>query len=525
MAEETLTETAKPAAKTPPPQKTGLSSGRRVAIGVNVLFQVIAVLVIMVVVNWISIRRFTRWDISRDQKYALSSQTTNLLGSLTKPVTAIVYFSGGGAAGQIAPDVMALLKEYEYASKRQLTVETVDPYRNLTRAKELAEKYKFAGEENIVILDYDGRSKFVNANDMAEMDMAGGSPFMPAPSQVKAFKGEATLTTALLELVEGKPQKLYVTTGHGESEIREGQPQNPDDAVIVAEYLKRSNIKHDTIRLLDLERIPEDATAILVFGPKQDLSEREIELLDGYWNNKGRVFVLLNGGSKTPRLNAWLSKYGVTPGEGRLIRTVQILNLRTGQRENRVAGSAEGKFSEAGKSIVKDLAGNDAFFSGPSTFLDLDRAKASTEQLRFTELAEVGKEWWAELDPIAAAIPTRDPQREKEGPFTIAVAVEKGALDGVKVDTGRLIIVANSGFLTDGGLSQFDQGLEFALNSANWLLNRESGAGVGIPPKQKNLTPLTLDETQQRNLGFAVVLGLPAVVFVLGMISWLQRRN
>src|SRR4029079_2321744 len=127
---------------------------------------------------------------------------------------------------------------------------------------------------------------------------------------------------------------------------------------------------------LDVERVPEDATALLIFGPKQDLSDREIELLDGYWNNKGRIMVLLNGPTKTPRLNAWLSKSGITPGGGRLIRTVQMLNLRSGQRETRVAASAEGKFSEAGKSILKDLAGNDAFFFGAGTSLEIDQTKA-----------------------------------------------------------------------------------------------------------------------------------------------------
>jgi ABC-type transport system involved in multi-copper enzyme maturation permease subunit len=128
MAEETLTEAPKPAAKSPPP-KTGISSGKRVVIGLNVIVQVLVVVIIVALVNFISFRRFVRWDISRDQKFALAPQTKNLLASLQKPVTAIVYFAGGGAAGQIAPDVMALLKEYEYASKQKLTVETVDPYR------------------------------------------------------------------------------------------------------------------------------------------------------------------------------------------------------------------------------------------------------------------------------------------------------------------------------------------------------------------------------------------------------------
>ena len=196
MAAETELKPSKPA----PATSSGMSTGKRFAIGVNVVVQVCILVFICLVINWVSSRRFVRWDFSRDQKYALSTQTKSLLGSLEKPVKAIIYFSGAGAAGQVSPDVNALLKEYEYASKRKLTVESVNPYRNLGRAKELAEKYKFAQEENIVILDYDGRSKFVNATDMVEMEQGQMNPFQPTPPQITAFKGESAITSALLEL-------------------------------------------------------------------------------------------------------------------------------------------------------------------------------------------------------------------------------------------------------------------------------------------------------------------------------------
>jgi ABC-type uncharacterized transport system involved in gliding motility auxiliary subunit len=519
-------DTEKKATQSPESHSTGMSTGKRFAIGFNVIVQILILAFIFAAVNWISFRRFTRWDFSRDQKYALSTQTKNLLGSLPKPVKAIIYFSGAGVGGMIGTDVDALLKEYEYASGRKLTVETINPYRNLGRAKELAEKYKFAQEENIIILDYEGKSKFVNAADMVEMDQMQMNPFQQAPPQVRAFKGESAITAALLELVEGKPQKLYVTTGHGEPEIKVGaQPEKPDEVAVLGEYFKRSNIKFETIKLLDVERVPEDATALMIFGARQDFSEREIELIDNYWKNKGRLVVLLNGPSKTPNLNNWLGTIGVKPGNGRLIRTVTVMNIMNGQRDTRVVGSAEGTFVPGGKDISKDLAGQNAFFFGPAAYLELDQTKATTDQIRFTELAQVGKEYWAEVDPMTASIPSRDPAREKEGPFTVAVAVEKGAMPGVKVDTSRAIVVGNSGFLSDGGLSQFELGLDFGLNVVNYALNREQGAGVGIPPKEKKLTALTLDEQQLTKLGYTAVLGLPALVAALGIISWLQRRR
>ena len=380
---------SKPAAETKS-KGSGMSSGKRFAIGLNVIFQILILALIFALVNFVSMRRFVRWDFSRDQKYALSTQTKNLLGSLPKPVKAIIYFSGAGVGGMVSNDVDALLKEYEYSSGRKLTVENVNPYRNLGRAKELAEKYKFAQEENIVILDYDGKSRFVNATDMAELDQSQMSQLMQGPPQLKAFKGESAITAALLELVEGKPQKLYVTTGHGEPEIKVGgQPEKPDEVAVLGEYFKRSNIKFETIKLLDVERVPEDATALLIFGARQDFSEREIELIDNYWKNKGRLVVLLNGPSKTPNLNNWLGTIGVKPGAGRLIRTVTVMNLTNGQRDTRVQGSAEGTYLPVGKEVSKDLAGQNAFFFGPTAYLELDPIKVTSDQIRFTELAQV----------------------------------------------------------------------------------------------------------------------------------------
>jgi len=504
-----------------PKQTVGMTAGKRVTIGLNVLLQALIVIAIIVAVNYIGFRRFVRWDLSRNQTFALSEQTKNVLGSLQKPVKAIIYFSGAGGIGQIYPDVTGLLREYDYASKGKLTIEEVNPYRNLTRAKELAEQYRFGEVENIVILDYDGKSKFVNAQDMVEMDM--GNMMFQQPPQVKAFKGEQALTSALLELVEGKPQKLYITTGHGEPEVKTGQPEKPDDAVVLGEMLKRSNIKHETLSLLDAERVPEDATAVMLFGVKQDLSEREIQLLDQYWNNKGRIFVLLHGSAKTPRLNAWLAGLGVKPLGGPIVAVVPTMNLATGQRGSQPVWDGAGKFSATAGDVLRDLAGQTLRYFGKTTALEIDRSKT---EVQVTSLAESVKQFWLELDPIAGpVVPSRDAAREKEGPFTLATSIEKGAVQGVKVDTSRMIVTTNSDFLTDAGVQQNETGLDFGLNSINWLLNRESGAGAGIPPKEKKLVALSLDEAKLRKLALGVMGALPGLVALFGVISWWQRRN
>jgi ABC-type uncharacterized transport system involved in gliding motility auxiliary subunit len=88
----------------------------RFQIGVNVLLQALIIIGIVLMLNYMSFRHFKRWDFSRDQKYALSSQTINMLKNLPKPVKAIVFFS---SAAEIAPDVNNLLREYEFASDKK----------------------------------------------------------------------------------------------------------------------------------------------------------------------------------------------------------------------------------------------------------------------------------------------------------------------------------------------------------------------------------------------------------------------
>ena len=58
----------------------------RFAIGLNVLVQIVTLIFILVVINYYAFKHFKRWDFSRDQKYALSDQTKQLLVSLQKPV-------------------------------------------------------------------------------------------------------------------------------------------------------------------------------------------------------------------------------------------------------------------------------------------------------------------------------------------------------------------------------------------------------------------------------------------------------
>ena len=145
-------------------QKSSISRSK---IGVNVFLQSVLCLLRFGIVNYLGFQHYKRWDFSRDQKYTLSSQTKRVISSLKKPTHLIVFFSGGS---DITQDVVSLLKEYAFASKKMIDVEVVDPFMAMARAREVATQYKLRDNDNVVIVDYGGRSKFVNAASMAEYE-------------------------------------------------------------------------------------------------------------------------------------------------------------------------------------------------------------------------------------------------------------------------------------------------------------------------------------------------------------------
>lgn len=480
---------------------------KRFQIGVNVLLQILTIVFILGAINYIAFHHYQRWDFSRDQKYALSDQTKRLLRSLDKPMKVVVFFN---PVADVYGDVQNLLKEYQYAAKKKLEVETVDPYRNFTRARELQAKYKFGANENVVILDYDGRTKFVNAADLADYDSSGA--MYGQPPQLKDFKGEQALTSAMLEVSENQQSKLYLLGGKGGPELK------TDDLTTFKTYLERQNIKIDTLNLMNVDQVPDDAKALFLLGARYDLTDREVKMLHDFWEKKGRLFIALDPVSTTPKLAAFLAEAGVKPQDDRILRTVALGPMTGIMRE------VVGVFNETNE-VTKRLKGVQTLFMGQTQSLALDPATANKAGLKDDALITAGDGFWGETkyDNMTQTGVAFDPQQDHAAPLNIAVAVEKGGMadQRVQVDSSRMIIVGNSAFVTNDALTEAN--VDFALAGLNWLLSREEL--IGIAPKETKQFTLNLTEEQVRNIALLTIGAIPAIVALFGLAAWLQRRH
>src|SRR5881392_2789535 len=269
----------------------------RIRIGFNVLVQIVLVLFLVALVNSFAFKHYARWDLSRDQKYALSDKTKRFLDTLKGKMRVTVFFP---PTTPIATDVQNLLTEYQYAGKGKIDIEHIDPERNLSRAKELFDKYKVVTDEPLLIVDYEGRNKTVKASEMADIDQSGMS-FGEGP-RVAAFKGEQAVTGAMIDLVEGKKKTLGYVTGHKEPTL--SAPTSPIS--LLKTFIENENIKFQELNLLDQAVIPADMNAVMIVGPQYDFSDHEMKVLRDFWYKQGRILVLVDPVANTPRLRSFL---------------------------------------------------------------------------------------------------------------------------------------------------------------------------------------------------------------------------
>jgi len=482
----------------------------RFRIGFNVLVQLVLVLFLAALVNSFAFKHYARWDLSRDQKYALSDKTKRFLDTLKGKMRITVFFS---PSTPITADVQNLLTEYQYAGKGKIDVEHIDPDRNLSRAKELFDKYKVVTDESLLVLDYDGRNKTVKASEMADVDQSGMA-FGEGP-RVAAFKGEQAITSAMMDLVEGKKKILGYVTGHKEPSLSEGT----SPISVLKTFIENENIKFQELNLLDLDVIPADVKAVMIVGPQYDFSDREMKLLGDFWDKQGRILLLLDPAAKTPRLRGFANELGVKMNDDRLMAF-----LRTGIQELALTRDVQARFL-GDSPITKRLADARALFLGGTSSITVEPDRVRAANIRVEQLIQAEKGYFAEKDyNTDDQVKLQADAKQSNASLTIGAAVEKGgsADQRVQVNSSRLVVVSNASFVQDNAITQDQQGLDFISGSVNWLLSREQL--IGIAPKVPKPLTFSLNEEALRRLRWFILVFIPLVPALIGTMVWWQRR-
>lgn len=366
----------------------------------------------------------------------------------------------------------------------------------------LAEMYRNASSQ-IRFSAYDG---------LVRPDMAKKIDFTFGPYAFYAVQGdkkakidplsEEGITRALIKLGREKKKTIYFSRGHGELLL------DDKDASGLSTLKSDLDVTYEVKSFALFEtgyKVPDDADAVAVIGPKQQYLENELQALRDYAKRGGHLLIAIDPGMKHNL--ALLTKFfGVE------FDNDYVLDLRARAFKNAptlVLGSDFPKGSEITGAIVQ--TGN-AF----ALFDLVASLKKSPDAPVGFEIAPLVR---ADQSTATVAELSERIEYKANGPHTVAMSIKgKLANDGKEM---MAVIVGDSDFISNR-LILNNLNRDLIGNSFAWLTNDKDL--ITIRPREPRGTKLVMPSGTYVLWGL-VMLMIPVSLFITAFTFWWRRRT
>jgi ABC-type uncharacterized transport system involved in gliding motility auxiliary subunit len=439
--------------------------------GTNTTVLSVAVIAILVIVNFVGFRHHKRFDLTTEKLYTLSDQTKQVVGGLQKDVTIVHFDKSANAA---LDDQMA-----EYTSlSRHLKFQNIDPQQK----PEVAEQYG-ATRMGDVILASGPRKEHLESGAISEED----------------------ITSAILKVTQDKVKTVCFVTGHGEKSLTDDGENGYSH---LDAGLKKQNYVTKTINLVSEKGIAPDCSVVVVAGPAQGFFPQEAEMLDKYLTGTGKSLILVDP-QTDPKLGEIFQAWNTNVGDNVVIDASGVGSLIG-------AGPAIPLVTTFGESpITKNFTNVMTFFPLARTVSIADKSKTDPQ---IVELLKTS--------PRSFTVPNLkqgknevayDPKTSTLGPLSLGIAASRKSEGG----EARVAVIGNSEFAANPYLGQQKNG-DLFYNTINWLAQDENL--ISIRPKAQTNRRVTLTEGQASALRWLDLIFLPGIVIFSGVYIWWKRR-
>ena len=443
------------------------------------------ILAILVVVNILVSAlptSMTKYDISSAKLYSVTSNTKAVLSGLEEDVT-IYWIVQAGMEDDILEN---LLGRYESLSDH-ITVEKKNPdvyptfaqqytsetVQNNSLIVECGDRYRYIGYEDIYIQEADLYSYNYNVS----------------------FDGEGAITSAIDYVVTEDLPRMYLLEGHGEAEL----PQS------FAEQIEKANIETETLSLLTVDAVPEDADAVMIYAPSSDISESEADLLSEYVSGGGKLMVLAGpvDGEELTNLCSILEPYGVTPAEGIVVE---------GDREHYTVEPYILLPDMNSHDITDPLIEENYYVNMPLT----QGLVVEEDSLSVTSLLTTSEDSFSKTAGYSLSTYEKE-DGDTDGPFAAAVSV-------TTTNDGQIVWFGSSIFLEDlyNALSS-GANSDLAMNALSDLIGEREA--LAIRSKSLNYNYLTITESTASTLKTLMIGIFPLAYLGVGVCVILRRRR
>ena len=479
-------------------------------------------LVILVEVNYIASRHYTRSDWTARGLFTLSDRSREALQGLDQDVQIYVFL---GRDEQDFADVETLLEEYVAVTDR-IAVEWVDPDRDRARYQVLANQFGIdswlAGEVTLsqvpVVVTSGERKWKVERHQLIVEDF---DSFEDADGHKLDLQSERALTGAILEVTTGEPTKVCLASGHGEWELGAYGERSFD---AVARELEWEKIEIEPFEIRR-DEVPKSCNALFVVSPQRELSREEVGVVDRYLTEGGNVLLAFDPVLRKQELSptgfeAALEARGIAVGQDLVLENDTarqlpgspgdlffVTDIGTHRLVEAIQKRGGGLLMAVARS-VDVVEGSDTevlFRTSPSAVAetDLQRAINPDEKEPAPRSAVPLAAVWEYVPPLGDDLKPV----EAEGP-----------------EPGRLVVIGDSDWMSSELLENPQlSNIDLLSSVAGWLTQRE--ALINIAPRKTKAQAIVMSDADLQNLLFRVVVLLPLAAMIAGFGVWWSRRS
>ena len=527
---------------------------KRIKYGGNTLAFVAIIFGILVLINFLSTRRFIRADLTEDKRYTISQATRNVLDTLDDIVTITTYFSTNPAeVAQIRRDVRDVLDEYNAFSKR-LQIDFVNPA-DFDDGQKQELRFKGIPEVQINVVKKD-KAEIANVYMGISIGYSGKEEILPVVRSTANLEYE--LTSTILKVTTKEAKTVGFLAGHGEFDIN---AQNYQQFRQLLDKNAQGQYNLTSVSLQDGKAVDDSVATLVIAGVQQPLTERDKYELDQFIMRGGRAVFLvdpiqlqpgtLQGAPLSTGLNDLLEHYGVKLGNNLLLDArfhdtarfqqgfmtviqpypyfVKIVKPNfstehsiTNQLEaltlpwtsslgmltkEGITATALAKTSEAGRSI-----------QGYYNLMPNAPIPPNAEsQIYTTAVALEGKfkSFYAGKEIPPVSIPATD---GSETPTPVSDT--EGRITKTESEQTQIVVVGTAQFLTQ----LRPDGINFFLNTVDWLTLGD--ALIGIRSHTITDRPLReVSEIEKNFVKYLCIVGVPLIVIGFGLLRYFLKRR
>ncbi|MEK7485226.1 MAG: Gldg family protein, partial [Planctomycetota bacterium] len=485
-------------------EKHSFSRANRFKYTANVSVSVILAFILVLMVNYISSRHYTRLDITTIQQHTLSPKTIQILKQLSIPVQilSIQTSSQNPTILYMTQFIQDLTKEFTSHSD-VIKVTVLDYYGDNQKVEALSQELKpagFTGElsefHHTLVVRMQGKYRILPYGKFFNFERNKERP---------EFQGEGLLRAIIEELSSDQPRRVLFLEGHGELDSKSDLSQGIS---LLKEKLLQENMTVNSKPLGEVIPLIQHTELLIIPAPSKAYSEPELQALSLYLESGGKLIVFFDAWEDS-NLSTILGSRGIMPRKDQIQYPRELYPTQLSVRR---------WFSS--HPINQSLAQ----LSGLTVFMDGACSLSLETDIKGYQVQSI-----AQSDPETFSILSSLRNRPKEilertGPFPLAAVSSN--------DQMRLVVFGDSDFIKNGEqLSGTSQRLglrdgansDLVLNAINWCLAQEYRLEIDSKPLDLRLIQVDVDTAQR--IGFLLCILIPLASVALYWMALDALRN